>query len=86
MVAVDLDSGQPVAIARISELDLEGLIAWLKPLVKAYGVEVIVTDELPTYNLVAEAFGLKHGHCREPPPAAAAGRPTHQSLRDRAWG
>jgi len=39
VVAVDLDSGQPVGIARISELDLEGLIAWLKP------VEVIVTDE-----------------------------------------
>ena len=64
MVAVDLGTGQPISIARISEVDLEGLIAWLKPLVKAYGVEVIVTDELPTYNLVAEAFGLKHAHCR----------------------
>lgn len=34
VVAVDLDSRQPVAIARISELDLEGLIAWLKPLLR----------------------------------------------------
>jgi len=30
----------------------------LEPLVKAYGVEVIVTDELATYNLVAQACGL----------------------------
>jgi transposase-like protein len=64
VIAVDVGTGQPLSIARISEHDLEGLVAWLKPLVKAYGVEVLVTDELPTDNLVAEAFGLKHGHCR----------------------
>ena len=31
---------------------------------KAYGVEVIVTDELPTYNLVAQALDLRQAHCR----------------------
>ena len=36
----------------------------LEPLVKAYGVEVIVTDELPTYNLVAQALDLRQAHCR----------------------
>jgi len=32
--------------------------------VKAFGVEVIVTDELPTYNLVAQALDLRQAHCR----------------------
>ncbi len=31
---------------------------------KAFGVEVIVTDELPTYNLVARALDLRQAHCR----------------------
>lgn len=62
VVAVGLGTGQPICIARVSEL--EGLLGWLEPPVKAYGVEVIVTDELPSHHRVAEAFGLEHAHCR----------------------
>jgi hypothetical protein len=64
VVAVDLGSGQPIRMASVSEVDREALVAWLEPLVKAYGVEVIVTDELSTYSVVARILGLKHGHCR----------------------
>ncbi len=64
VVAVDLGSGQPVSIARISEVDLEALVAWLEPLVKAYGVEVVVTDELSTYSVAAKILGLEHAHCQ----------------------
>ncbi len=64
VVAVDLGSPQPISIASLSEVDLEALVAWLGPLARAYGVEVIVTDELATYSVAAKALGLKHGHCR----------------------
>jgi hypothetical protein len=45
----------------------------LEPLVKACGVEVIVTDELPTYNLVAQAaaFGRAGPLPGAEPPSAA---------------
>ena len=67
IIALDLGSGQPVGIARIFEHDVKagGLCprrpkaGRLEPLVKAYGVEVIVRrSRLPTYNLVAQACGL----------------------------
>lgn len=64
VVAVDLGSGQPLSIARIAEGDVEALVAWLDPLVQAYGVEVIVTDELSTYSGAAEVLGLTHAHCQ----------------------
>jgi hypothetical protein len=63
-IALDPGNGQPVGIARISEHDIKALLDWLEPLVKAFGVEVIVTDELPTYNLVARALDLRQAHCR----------------------
>ena len=64
IIALDPGSGQPVGIAMVSEHDVKALLDWLEPLVKAFGVEVIVTDELPTYNLVARALDLRQAHCR----------------------
>jgi len=73
-IALDLGSGQQRrSRARISEHDIKasGLCprrpkaGRLEPLVKAFGVEVIVRlRRLPTYNLVARALDLRQAHCR----------------------
>lgn len=63
VVAVDLGTGRPVALAAVDERSPEAVRAWLQPLVEAYGVEVMVTDDLGTYRAVAEALGVRHRVC-----------------------
>jgi len=80
-IALDLGSGQQRrSRARISEHDIKasGLCprrpkaGRLEPLVKAFGVEVIVRlRRLPTYNLVAQAAAF--GRAGSLPGAASGG-------------
>jgi len=66
-IALDLGSGQP-------EHDGRPKAGRLEPLVKAFGVEVIVRlCRLPTYNLVAQAaaFGRAGPLPGAEPPSAA---------------
>jgi len=61
---VDLGNGEPIAIAEVDERDTAAVLAWLRPLVQEFGVEVVVSDDLSHYGVVAEELGLKHQGCR----------------------
>ena len=64
LVAVDLGTGQPVALGQVDEWDPQAVRRWLEPLVKRLGVSVIVTDDLSTYRTVAEKLDLEHQVCQ----------------------
>jgi len=64
LIAVDLGTGQPVKIGYVDEHDPRAVRRWLEPLVKQLGVSVIVTDDLVTYNPVAEQLGLERQICQ----------------------
>jgi hypothetical protein len=63
LVCVDLGSGQPVALGAISEKDWRGVVQWLKPLVEAWGVEVLVSDDLKELAVAAQRLQLEHQVC-----------------------
>jgi DNA-directed RNA polymerase subunit RPC12/RpoP len=64
MVAVDLGTGQPVAIGYVDEKDPQKVLRWLRSLVKRLGVSVLVTDDLFSYRGMAEKLGLEHQVCQ----------------------
>ena len=64
MVAVDLGTGDPVAIGYVDEKDPQKVLRWLRPLVKRLGVSVLVTDDLSSYREMAEELGLSHQVCQ----------------------
>lgn len=64
MVAVDLGTGQPVAIGYVDEKEPQKVQRWLKPLVQRLGVSVLVTDDLASYKGMAEKLGLEHQVCQ----------------------
>jgi hypothetical protein len=64
LIAVDLGSGQPVAIGHVNEYDLWAVRRFLEPVVKRLGVSVIVSDDLITYHRVAEKLGVEHQVCQ----------------------
>ena len=59
MVMLDMGDGQPLALAQVAEDNPEQLLAWLLPLAQQYGVEVIITDDLFSYPVVANDLELK---------------------------
>lgn len=64
VVAVDLGSGEPLALGYVREQDVEALCGWLSPLVERYGIEVLVTDSLHSYQEVGARLGLVHQECQ----------------------
>ena len=64
LVAVDLGSGEPLAIGYLHEQDPQALRRWLAPLVQRHGITVIVTDDLSSYKIVAEQLHLGHQICQ----------------------
>jgi hypothetical protein len=64
LVAVDLGSGEPVAVGYVDEKDPQSVQRWLEPLVQRMGVSVIVTDDLATYKGVARRLNLEHQICQ----------------------
>jgi hypothetical protein len=52
LIAVDLGSGQLVALGHVNEHDPWAVRRFLEPLVKRLGVSVIVSDDLITYHRV----------------------------------
>ena len=64
MVAVDLGTGHPVALARIDEKDRPALFAWLQWLKEELGVEVLVSDDFNSYSTAARRLELEHQVCR----------------------
>jgi transposase-like protein len=64
LVAVDLGTGEPLAVGYINEYDPQAIRRWLAPLVQRYGITVIVTDDLSSYKIVAEKLQLGHQVCQ----------------------
>lgn len=64
VVAVDMGTGDPVALARIDEKDRPALFAWLTALKDNLGVEVLVSDDFNSYTTAAERLDLEHQICR----------------------
>jgi transposase-like protein len=64
LVAVDLGTGEPIAVGYINEYDPQAIRRWLEPLVQRHGITVIVTDDLSSYKIVAEKLQLGHQICQ----------------------
>jgi transposase-like protein len=64
LVAVDLGTGEPIALGYINEYDPQAIRRWLEPLVQQHGITVIVTDDLSSYKIVAEKLQLGHQICQ----------------------
>jgi transposase-like protein len=64
IIAVDLGSGEPVAVGRVDESNPQAVKRWLEPLVKRLGVSVIVTDDLNSFRVVAEKLKVEHQVCQ----------------------
>lgn len=64
VVAVDLGTGEPVALQMVEEHDVAAVYAWLEELVSALGVEVLVTDDLNSYRQMATDLQVEHQICR----------------------
>jgi transposase-like protein len=64
LVAVDLGSGEPVAIGYVDEYNPQAVRRWLEPLVKQLGVSVIVTDDLVHYKTAFEKLDVMHQICQ----------------------
>ncbi len=64
LVAVDMGSGQILDLVLEDERNPSVLIAWLSPLVEQYGVEVLVSDDLASYRVVADQLGIERQGCQ----------------------
>ena len=64
LVAVDMGTGEPVALGYVNEYDLHAVQHWLEELKQRLGVSVIVTDDLSTYRIVAQRLQLGHQVCQ----------------------
>ena len=64
LVAVDLGTGEPIAVGYINEYDPQAIRRWLEPLVQQHGITVIVTDDLSSYKIVAQKLQLAHQVCQ----------------------
>lgn len=64
LVAVDLGTGEPIAVGYLNEHDPQAVRRWLAPLVQQHGITVIVTDDLSSYKIVAENLQLGHQICQ----------------------
>lgn len=63
-MAVDLGTGEPIAVGYINEYDPQAVRRGLEPLVQRHGITVIVTDDLSSYKIVAEKLQLGHQVCQ----------------------
>lgn len=63
LVAVEMGEGLPLLLLAVDAGDPRAVAQALHPLVKALGVEVLVSDDLGSYREVAQALGLGHQVC-----------------------
>jgi transposase-like protein len=63
VVVVDVGTGQVLDLWLGDEHDPQAVVAWLAPLVRAYGVEVLVVDDLGSHGTVATALGCARQVC-----------------------
>ncbi len=54
------DSRLPVVVLQVDEKESRALVGALAPLLKELGVEVVVSDDLGSYRLLAWELGVGH--------------------------
>lgn len=64
LIALDLGTGQPVAVGQVDEANPEAVKRFLEPLIQRLGVSVIVTDDLNSYRKVAGKLGVEQQVCQ----------------------
>ena len=64
MVLVDMGDGQPIELGEVVEENAAKVLEWLQPLAVQYGIEVLVTDDLASYPVVAHTLDLQRQVCR----------------------
>ena len=64
LIAMDLGSGQPIAIGYVDEHDPRAVQRFLQPLVQRLGVSVIVTDDLSSFRTVADRLQIEQQVCQ----------------------
>jgi len=64
LVAVDLGTGEPLALGYVNEHSPQAVQRWLAPLVQRHGITVIVSDDLFSYKVVTEKLQLEHQVCQ----------------------
>ena len=62
-MAVEMGEGLPLALLQVDERDPGALMEALLPLLQRLGVEVLVTDDLGSYRVLARSLGLRHQVC-----------------------
>ena len=63
VIAVDMGSGEPVAVAAINENNWQAVVAWLEPMIEELGVEVLVTDDLRQLAVAADRLQPEQQIC-----------------------
>jgi transposase-like protein len=64
LVAVDMGSGQPMALGYVDEANPHAVRRFLQPLVQRLGVGVMVTDDLASLRTAAQKLGTEHQVCQ----------------------
>lgn len=64
-VAVDAQTGVTLDIEILENEETETLEAWLQPLLKLVGAEVLITDDQDGFKTVADSAGVSHQICRQ---------------------
>lgn len=60
---VDARTGHTLAVEVLLERDAGSFLLWLQKYVRAFGAEVLVTDDLSTYKPVVERLRVRHQVC-----------------------
>jgi hypothetical protein len=61
---VDPISGLALTIDALSAEDAKTLTAWIEPIAKSVGAEVLVTDDADGFKTVADEVGVQHQVCK----------------------
>jgi transposase-like protein len=63
-ITVDPISGLALTIDALSAEDAKTLTAWIEPIAKSVGAEVLVTDDADGFKTVADEVGVQHQVCK----------------------
>jgi hypothetical protein len=63
-ITVDPISGLALTIDALSAEDTKTLTAWIEPIAKSVGAQVLVTDDADGFKTVADELGVQHQVCK----------------------
>src|SRR5205823_12711543 len=63
-ISVDPITGLALTIDALAAQDIQTLTAWIEPIAKSVGAEVLVTDDADGFKTVADEVGVQHQVCK----------------------